>query len=122
VKAGQIINFLTYVQAHDRGEHLDQSRPNISITEGVGQGSTKVPGSSKLWKNREFSKGRYLPKNTENVKIRQFTKIPRNFCTTLRYTGKRVKRSDNYSDFGIKFSRLSFFHYRQRKINNRTFP
>jgi len=40
------------------------------------QGCTKVPGSSKLWKNREFSKGWYLPKNTENVNIRQFTKSP----------------------------------------------
>jgi len=33
------------------------------------QGCTKVPGSSKLQKNREFSKGWYLPKNTEIVEI-----------------------------------------------------
>jgi len=46
---------------------------------GTSQGSTKVPGSSKLWKNLEFSKGWYLPKNTENVKIRQFTKSPGTF-------------------------------------------
>jgi len=64
------------------------TRPCISW---ANQGSTKVPRSSKLWKNREFSIGRYLPKNTENVKIRQFTIIPRNFCTALEQTYDRTR-------------------------------